>query len=714
MSGAAAVVDFGSSHTVTVLHLPGRAPRLVTVDGEPWMSSAVFLTRDDQLVAGQDALRMAIAEPARLATAVKSRIDERELLLGDIVLPVATVVRAVLARVLLAATGLAGGPVQHLVLTHPAGWGRPRVGVLRAAAAGLAPRISTVPEPLGAAASTDLPAGGLLGVLDLGGGTSDVAVVRRTPTGFELFGHAAIPELGGAELDRRIVDHLMTTVPGLADRLAEQDGTELARLRELAAFRREVRRAKELLSRHLQVDVALPGGLPDVTLTRGELETIIGPDLDRLTAFTLRAILSCGVEARQLSAVQLVGGSARIPMLGQLLGEVLPVPIQLDDQPEAAIALGAAVLTAPQTPASPPAQPAVDSSSAPVRRRPAVLALVLVVVLLAAGLVGYGSRMPPDAVAGAAAATGERFTLPAPEPGPELSSAGGATDGLITGQVGVPTRLFDGVTDVDWTVRSVTDPADEAMAGSALPTDTYRWVLVDLSVRARAPAVAPYYLEDTYLLDDRGLLIPPVPDARLPANCAGGVPPTLDTGAEAARCLAFAVSVRTPVRGVVVSPPDAALGQFGVRVPVDGAVAGGGAPTLGEPVPAGAPRPLRFHDALVRAAVVDVVVESGAYLGPELLTRPGLRAVVVRAVVETDQRVTPGDLADRLLLLDDRDQPVSPLGGAEDHGCTPRQDTAGATGRIVVCAAFAVPDGMPLASVLWAGTTGAPVIWELP
>jgi hypothetical protein len=123
---------------------------------------------------------------------------------------------------------------------------------------------------------------------------------------------------------------------------------------------------------------------------------------------------------------------------------------------------------------------------------------------------------------------------------------------------------------------------------------------------------------------------------------------------------------------------------------------------------------LRFHDALVRAAVVDVVVESGAYLGPELLTRPGLRAVVVRAVVETDQRVTPSDLADRLLLLDDRDQPVSPMGGAEDHGCTPRQDTAGATGRIVVCAAFAVPDGMPLASVLWAGTTGAPVIWELP
>lgn len=689
MSGATAVVDFGSSHTVTVLCLPGRAPRLVTVDGEPWMSSAVFLTRDDQLVAGQDALRMAIAEPARLETSVKSRLDERELLLGDIVLPVVTVVRAVLARVLLAATGLAGGPVEHLVLTHPVGWEPGRVGILRAAAAGLAPRISTVVEPLGAAASVELAVGGLLAVVDLGGGSCDVAVVRRTQTGVELFGHAAIPDLGGADLDQRIMDHLLPA------------WRELSEL-ELAVFRQEVRRAKELLSRHLQVEVALPGGQPDVPVTRGELETVIGPDLDRITAFTLRAILSCGVEARQLSAVQLVGGSARIPLLGQLLGEVLPVPIRLDDQPEAAVALGAAVLTAPPArPAAPrPAEDAVDEWAAPKPRWPALLALVLV-VLLGAGLVGYGYLTPPASVWGTAAATGERVTLPAPEPGEELTTGGAATDGLVTGQPGIPTRLFDGTTDLDWTVRAAFDPADDAMAaaGAPVPAVGSRWVLVDMLVRARAPAAAPYYVGDTYLVDDRGLLIPPVRDVPMPPTCPTDTPPVLAPDAVVLQCLAFQVSARTPVRAVVVSKP----GQPGVQVPVLSAAAEQGLIRPGASVPLGAVRPLGSD--LVPVAVVDVITESSAYVEAAELTRPGLRAVVVRAVAATDSEA----LSEGLRLRDDRDQPIAPVGFSTRHGCG--QEAEGGT---VVCAVFAVPSEMPLRSVTWAGDAGTPMSWTLP
>jgi hypothetical protein len=682
MSGATVVVDFGSSHTVTVLCLPGRAPRLVTVDGEPWMSSAVFLTRDDQLVAGQDALRLAVAEPARLETSVKARLDDRELLLGDIVLPVATVVRAVLARALLAATGLAGGPVDHLVLTHPAGWAPARVGVLRAAAAGLVPRISTVLEPLGAAASAEVAPGGLLAVLDLGGGSSDVAVVRRTQTGVELFGHATIPDLGGADLDRRLMDHLLPT------------WRELAEL-EQAVFRQEVRRAKELLSRHLQVEVALPNG-PDVPLTRGELETVIGPDLDRITAFTLRTVLSCGVEGRQLSAVQLVGGSARIPMLGQLLGEVLPVPIRLDDQPEAAVALGAAVLTAP--PAEPvptrPA-PATDEWAASKPRWPALLALVLA-VLVAAGLAGYGYLAPPASVAGTAAATGERFTLPAPEPGEELTTGGATTDGLVMGQPGIPTRLFDGTTDLDWTVRAVFDPADAAMAaaGAPAPAAGSRWVLVDVLVRARAPAAAPYYVGDTYLLDDRGLLIPPVRDVPMPPTCPTDTPPALAQDAVVLQCLAFQVSARTPVGAVVVGRP----GQPGVRVPVPSTAAGSGA-GAGASVPLGAVRPLRVGTAVVPVAVVDVLTEASAYADGTELTRPGLRAVVVRAVAET--RSAAPTLPAGLRLRDDRDQPIAPVGFSTRHGCGAAED-----GRVVVCAVFAVPTELPLRSVTWAGDAG--------
>src|SRR6266498_930635 len=66
-----AVVDFGSSHTVTVVHAPGGVPRVVNVDGEPYLPSAVFLTGDDSLVVGHDALQMAAVDPSRLESRAK-------------------------------------------------------------------------------------------------------------------------------------------------------------------------------------------------------------------------------------------------------------------------------------------------------------------------------------------------------------------------------------------------------------------------------------------------------------------------------------------------------------------------------------------------------------------------------------------------------------------------------------------------------------------
>ncbi len=346
-----AVVDLGSSHTVTAVHVPGRAPRVVTVDGEPWLSSAVFLSRDDTLVVGADALRMGVADPSRLETGVKARLSEREVLLGDTVLPVATVVRAVLAKAVRAAAAVAVAPVGHLVLTHPATWSTERLGGLVSAASGVVPTVGTLAEPVGAGAwfatrgevgadgADRLALGAALGVLDVGGGTVDVSVVRREGTGVVVVGGATVPDLGGDDFDQRLADHLLAAVPALADRLA--DTSTLVRLRERVAFRQEVRRAKELLSRHDRVAVRLPGGLPAATLTRADLERVLYRDLDRITAFTLRAVLRAGVEARELAAVQLVGGATRIPLLRRLLAEVVPVPIQLDDQPESVVARGA-------------------------------------------------------------------------------------------------------------------------------------------------------------------------------------------------------------------------------------------------------------------------------------------------------------------------------------------------------------------------------------
>ncbi|TDV40442.1 Hsp70 family protein [Actinophytocola oryzae] len=732
-----AVVDFGSSHTVTVVHAPGGVPRVVNVDGEPYLPSAVFLTGDDSLVVGHDALQMAAVDPSRLESRAKAKIAQREVLLGNTVVPVPTVVLAILVRAVKAAASVVGAPVDHLVLTHPAAWGPAQRNGLLAAAEDLAPQISTIVEPVGAGVwyathgrvgvdgADRFPLGAVLAILDLGGGTTDVAVVRRERGGIVVIGRSSIPDLGGDVFDERIISYLRQTVPGLAEVLVDVSApgrVSLVQLRELVAFRREVRRAKELLSRHDQVELRLPGGLPGAVLRRADLERVLYADIDRITAFTLRAILSAGVEAYELTALQLAGGSARIPLLRHKLAEVVPTPIQLDDQPEAVTALGAcAVAVSHDEPGRPQehpvAAPPVKPDPRPRRARrqaerprgPQTFVAFLVAVGFVVLAIGYGVVLKPaNAVTGDALATSERFALPPPEAGTEVVSGGDVTDGLVTGRLDAPVRVSDGDTDLEWTVREITDPATDELvrAGARKPLPDLRWVLVDTSIRARARATAPYFLRDTFLADDRGLLIPAARDQPLP--CPTETPGTLDAGDTARQCLAFAVSVRTRVSAVVISRVTGGE-QVGARVPVDGATPAGG-PVTGRALPLGAVRPLWVGNSGVRAAIVDVVTRASAYVSAEVVDRPGHRAVLVRAVVDSPTGVSVPDLAARLLLRDDRSQPVSARQVSDRGGCA----VGTASGRFTVCAVFVVPSGMPLGSVAWSGDDSRPFLWQLP
>jgi hypothetical protein len=499
------------------------------------------------------------------------------------------------------------------------------------------------------------------------------------------------------------------------------------------AFRREVRRAKELLSRHEQVEVRLPGGLPDAELTRIDLERVLHADLDRITAFTLRTILRTGVEAFELSALQLAGGSTRIPLLRKMLAEVIPAHMEFDDQPEAVVALGACAVAvshteppstkseaAPAPLAKPSPKPVIKGKGkgwSPSRHRaravhsaagrPAIaFGIAIALAMIAAG---YGIVMrPASAVVGDALATTERFVLPPPAEGKELVQGGNPGDGLVTGQLGVPVRVFDGVTDIDWNVIEVRDPAtdDLVAAGAREPPPEMRWVLLDASVRARADAEAPYYLGDTFLADDRGLLIPPVLD--LPLPCPTEAPAVLQEGQQVRQCFAFAVSVRTPVRAAVISKVSGGE-QIGVSVPIEGASAAGG-PVVGRTLAPGVVRPLWVGNIGMRAAIVDVVTKSSAYVDADVVDRPGHRAVLVRAVVDSPVGVSVPDLAGRLLLRDDRSQPVSARLVSDRHGCA----VGTASGRFTMCAVFVVPARMTLGSVAWSGDDARPFLWQLP
>ena len=362
-------VDFGTSSTCVAVSVDGREPQVVVVDGQPLLSSAVFAAVDGTLFVGQEAERQAAIDPSRFEPNPKRRIDEGELLLGNTVISVLDVVRAVLSRAVGEARRLAGNaPVDLLVLTHPADWGAIRTKVLRQAAAGLATEITLVPEPVAAAvfhaASHTLPDGAApgrggggqaLAVLDLGGGTVDVSVVRRLPAGttepdrgqvvagFQVLATHGDPNFGGADIDQLLLEHVGSLLSDTDrdDWRSLMEGRELPDRRRRRVLRQDVRGAKETLSRHTYTDVPMPPPMPDAHVTRDDLEKLIAAPLRRAAALTSQTITEAGLRPDQLAAVFLVGGSSRIPLVARLVYQRVGIIATTLDQPETVVARGA-------------------------------------------------------------------------------------------------------------------------------------------------------------------------------------------------------------------------------------------------------------------------------------------------------------------------------------------------------------------------------------
>jgi len=282
------VIDFGTVNTVGMVD--GRP---VTVDGAPWLPSVVHSG-----VVGADASLLGRGQESR---DLKASLEP-------------SAVGAVFARMVSAARAQFGD-VGDVVVTHPAVWSPTRVAVL-ARAVGVA-EVRTIPEPVALAAH--LPAGEVALVVDAGGGTWDVAVVRD---GVVLAG-AAVP----VDLDQRIVERVR---PSLSEPVKD-DATR-------ADLLASARAGKELLSRHDIAEVVLPDHRA-VRLTRAEFELLIAPDVTHLMAMVSEVTADVAV-----TRVLLAGGCGRIPLLALRLSAATGQQVTADPEPETAVARGAALL----------------------------------------------------------------------------------------------------------------------------------------------------------------------------------------------------------------------------------------------------------------------------------------------------------------------------------------------------------------------------------
>lgn len=390
-------IDLGTTFTGAAVMRDGRAEIMPLGNHSATIPTMVFLREDDSLLIGDAAERRGIAEPARLAREFKRRLgDTAPIMLDRTPFSSDRLLGVMLKQLVGDIAERMGGPADVVAITHPANWGEYKIDLLRQAVqlAGVQSAVY-LSEPVAAAlqyaAGERVEAGEAVAVYDLGGGTFDAAVLRKTATGFELLGRPqGIERLGGIDFDEAVFAHVRKVVGDAIANLDHQDAPSRA---ALARLRQECVLAKESLSADSDatVPVLLPNLQTQVRITRVEFEDMIRPILRETIDSLRRAIDSAGVTASALKAVLLAGGSSRIPLVGDMVRSELGRPVVTDTHPKHSVALGAAryadnqrsagvatvvapVPPAPPKPPAPQSAPTVPpaSTSRPAAEQPTV------------------------------------------------------------------------------------------------------------------------------------------------------------------------------------------------------------------------------------------------------------------------------------------------------------------------------------------------------
>jgi actin-like ATPase involved in cell morphogenesis len=341
-------VDLGTTFTAAASVTDGDPPIMVGLGNRSLqIPSVLFMQADGNTLVGEPAERRGLEDPSGVVREFKRRLgDPIPILVAGASYSAESLTARLLRWVVSTAAERMGGPAESVMITYPANWGPFKLGLLgqAAAMAGIDHELRcTEPEAAAAqyAAHAQVAVGDRLAVYDLGGGTFDVCVLEKTDRGFVLLGSpGGLEHLGGVDFDEAVFRHVLASVDQRVELDPEDPSVDVA----LGRLRRECVDAKEALSSDtdVAVPVALPGLTTTVRMTRTELEAMIRPAVLESVAAIRRTMKSASVEPGDLSTIILVGGSSRIPMVGEILQTTLGVRTALDLHPKHDVALGAA------------------------------------------------------------------------------------------------------------------------------------------------------------------------------------------------------------------------------------------------------------------------------------------------------------------------------------------------------------------------------------
>ena len=309
--------------------------------------SVVQFETPTNVVVGESAKQSAFIDADSVVSLIKRQMGEdREYEFHGEVHTPESISALILRRLATDAAHYTNGPVERAVITVPAYFGaRQKEATSKAGLIAGLDVVGILPEPVAAAVHYDLARGGVdktVLVYDLGGGTFDTTVIRVGASEITVVCTDGDTNLGGADWDARLRDHLLERFVAEASP-AESPDDDAEFLQEVANKAEEVKKQLSLQeSRPVQLRFA--GAAARIEVTRAEFEMMTVDLLDRTIEIVRRMLdtLQERSPGATIDEVLLVGGSTRMPMVAARLAKEFGWDPRLHD-PELAVAKGAAI-----------------------------------------------------------------------------------------------------------------------------------------------------------------------------------------------------------------------------------------------------------------------------------------------------------------------------------------------------------------------------------
>lgn len=344
-------IDLGTTNSSVARIINGEAKIIELKNGSKLLPSVVHVSKEGEIIVGEDARAALVAMPERTVAEVKRKMGESEPLTiaGKELLPeeVASIILKELKKYVDEIYGSEGE--KEAVITVPAYFTDEQRQATKKAgelAGFVVERI--INEPTAAAMAyglNKLDEEQHFLVYDLGGGTFDVSIVEMNSGILEVKASTGNKQLGGSDFDWRLVDYL-------AEKIIEETGIDPRNnLQACARLKDEAEKAKIELSKQEEVDISIPVLLVkdnqpiglELQLSRDKFVELID-DLLLDTLQSVRNVLEdAELKPEDIDQILLVGGSTRIPRVVELIEEFFKQEPRCEINPEEAVALGAAV-----------------------------------------------------------------------------------------------------------------------------------------------------------------------------------------------------------------------------------------------------------------------------------------------------------------------------------------------------------------------------------